>query len=273
MKRHFIIPDRQIKPGVPMFHHRWIGQAIADYAPDVVVDIGDNADFPSMSMHSAIGSRDKEGQRLKADIDAANDGERLLREGMGKFKPKRMIRLRGNHEHRLLRYIDAHPVLEGLIGLHLLNDAGWQIVPYSHGSPGVVHIDGIAYAHYFANPNSGKPIGGTIQNRLSKIGSSFVQGHQQGLLQGNVQYATGVIRHGIVAGSAYLHDEEYKGQANTHWRGVVVLNEVRDGQFCEMPLTLDYLCRKYEGESLRRFLQRNTRAGRDGLLSLARAAA
>src|SRR3546814_16677199 len=69
----------------------------------------------------------------------------------------------------------------------------------------------------------------------------------------------------IVAGSAYLHDEEYKGQANAHWRGVVVLNEVRDGQFCEMPLTLDYLCRKYEGMSLARFLQRNVRNAKSRL--------
>jgi len=272
-KRHFIIPDRQIKPGVPMFHNKWIGMAIRDYEPDVLVDIGDNADFPSMSRHSPIGSKDKEGKRLLADIQSANEGERLLLEGMGGFKPKRMVRLRGNHEDRLLRYIEANPVLEGIIGLHLLDDKGWEIVPYVNGSPGVIYIDGIAYAHYFANPNSGKPIGGTIQNRLSKIGSSFVQGHQQGLLQGNVQYATGRIQHGIVAGSAYLHDEEYKGQANAHWRGVVVLNEVRNGQFCEMPLTLDYLCRKYEGESLRRFLQRKTRAGREGKLSLSRAAA
>ncbi len=270
-RRHFVVPDRQIKPGVPMFHNRWIGQAIRDYEPDVVVDIGDNADFPSMSTHSHPGSLDKEGRRLQADIEAANEGERMLREGMGGFKPKRSIRLRGNHEHRLLRYIEANPVLEGLIGLHLLNDKGWEVVPYSNGSPGIMYVDGVAYAHYFANPNSGKPIGGTIQNRLSKIGSSFVQGHQQGLLQGDVQYATGVIRHGIVAGSAYLHDEEYKGQANTHWRGVVVLNEVRDGQFCEMPLTLDYLSRKYEGMSLRRFLQRNVRGAKERY-SLARAA-
>lgn len=270
-RRHFIIPDRQSKPGVPMHHNRWIGQAIHDYAPDVVVDIGDNADFPSMSTHSQIGSRDKEGRRLIEDIKAANDAERLLREGMGGFRPKRSVRLRGNHENRLLRYIDANPVLEGIIGLHLLDDKGWEVVPYFNGSPGVVYIDGIAYAHYFANPNSGKPIGGTIANRLSKIGSSFVQGHQQGLLQGNLQYATGVIRHGIVAGSAYLHDEEYKGAANTHWRGVVVLNEVRDGQFCEMPLTLDYLCRRYEGMSLARFLQRNVRNAK-AKYSMARAA-
>ena len=262
-KRHFIIPDRQAKPGVPLFHNKWIGMAIKEYEPDVIVDIGDNADFPSMSQHSPIGSADKEGQRLLADIEAANKAEDLLLEGMDGYKAKTMVRLRGNHEHRLLRFIDQHPVLKGLVGLHLLNDKGWKVVPYFAGSPGVINIDGIAYAHYFANTNSGKPIGGTIQNRLSKIGQSFVQGHQQGLLQGNVQMATGKIMHGIVAGSSYLHDEEYKGQANRHWRGVVVLNEVRNGEFCEMPLTLDYLCRKYEGESLKRYLQRNVRNAKE----------
>lgn len=271
MKRHFIIPDRQSKPGVPLDHNRWIGYAIQDYKPDSVIDIGDNADFPSMSSFSAPGSGDKEGQRLLADIEAANRAEALLREGMGGFRPKQLVRMRGNHEHRLLRYIDANPVLEGIVGLHLLDDKGWEVVPYFNGSPGVKYIDGIAYAHYFANPNTGKPISGTIQNRLSKIGTSFVQGHVQGLLQGNVQYATGIIRHGIVAGSCYIHDEPYKGMANSHWRGVVVLNEVRDGTFCEMPLTLDYLCRKYEGRSLASYLRRQYKNA-DKRFLLARAA-
>lgn len=272
MKRHFIVPDRQLKPGVPLHHNRWIGQAIADYEPDVVVDIGDNADFPSMSMHAAAGSKSKEGQRLIDDIKAANDGERQLRAGMGGFKPKRMVRLRGNHENRLLRYVEANPVLDGLVGLHLLDDKGWQIVPYNNGSPGIITIDGVAYAHFFANPMTGKPISGTIGNRLAKIGTTFVHGHQQGLLQGNVQYATGETKHGIVAGACYLHDEEYKGAANAHWRGVVVLNEVRNGTFCEMPLSLDYLCRRYEGMSLARFLQRNVRNAKERF-SLARVAA
>lgn len=120
-------------------------------------------------------------------------------------------------------------------------------------------VEGYAHhnCHYFANPNTGKPIGGTITNRLAKIGTTFVQGHVQGLLQGNVQFATGITRHGIVAGSAYLHDESFKGVANAHWRGIVVLNEVRDGDFCEMPLSLDYLCRKYTGKPLDVYMRKN----------------
>lgn len=270
-KRHFIVPDRQAKPGVPLDHNRWLGQAIAEYQPDVLIDLGDNADFPSVSSHSQPGSMDKEGARLSRDIEAAIEADRILFDAMGDFRPRRMVRLRGNHEDRLDRYLRANPVLEGIIGLHLLKDDEWEIVPFENGAPGVIVIDGISYAHYFANPNTGRPIGGTATYKLAAIGSPFVQGHVQGYDIGTRQYATGRVIRGIVAGSCYLHDEPYKGAANAHDRCAVVLNEVRNGRFCEMPLSLDYLCRKYEGTSLARYLQRTKRNAKQRF-SLARAA-
>lgn len=264
-KRHLIIPDTQCAAGHPVAHLRWIGEAIKYYEPDVLIHLGDHWDMPSVSSWDGPGSKAKEGARIQHDVEAGNNALDILEESMGGFKPKRKVILRGNHEHRLAKYVASNPTLEGAVGFHLFNDRdhGWEVVDYFNGSPRAVNIDGIEYAHYFANPNTGKPISGTIQNRLAKIGSSFVQGHQQGLLQGNQQYATGAIRHGIVAGSAYLHDEPYKGMANSHWRGIVVLNEVRNGEFCEMPLTLDYLCRRYEGMSVARFLQRNYKRAKE----------
>lgn len=261
MKRHLIIPDTQVSPGHPTDHLWWVGQAIKDYAPDVVIHLGDHWDMASLSAWSPAGSTDKEGKRYRADIDAGNEALELLHIAMDGFRPKRKVLLRGNHEQRIERVTSADPRLLGAIGYDDFNDRalGWEVVDYFHGSPRAIEIDGILYAHYFANPNTGKAIAGTINNRLAKIGGSFVQGHQQGLLQGNVQYATGLIRHGIVAGSCYLHDEGYKGMANSHWRGVVVLNEVQNGTFCEMPLSLDYLCRKYEGTNLRRYMRKKYR--------------
>lgn len=270
-RRHFIIPDRQNKPGVPLEHNRWVGQAIAKYEPDVVIDLGDGADFESISTHAEPGGLSREGKRLKADFDAYNEGEALLREGLGGFRAKRMIRLRGNHEHRLTRYIEKNPVLDGLIGLHLLDDKGWEIVPYCGDHPGVIQVDGVWYAHYFAQPNTGKAVSGTIATRIARIGGSFVQGHQQGLIRGDVPLATGRTYYGVVAGSCYLHDEGYKGMANAHFRGVVVLNDVRDGQFLDMPLDVDYLARTFAGTSVARWLQRNRRNAKDRF-SLARAA-
>jgi hypothetical protein len=256
--RHFIIPDTQVKPGVPLDHFDWLGQAIAEYKPDQVIHLGDHWDFSAMSSHSAPGSREKEGQRLLKDIEAGNGALERLQRAQGSFRPKGATLLRGNHEARLERFLEGNPVLEGIVGLDQLGDTnlGWKVIPYFHGSPQVIEIDGISYAHYFTNVNTGRAIGGNASYKLAAIGSPYVQGHVQGYDIGTKQYATGRTIRGITVGSCYLHDEPYKGMANAHWRGAVVLNEVERGTFSEMPLTMDYLCRKYEGMPLTRFMQR-----------------
>lgn len=254
--RHFIIPDTQVKAGVPLEHLEWVAQAINEYKPNVVVHLGDHWDMSSVSTHTERGSLDKEGERIYKDLECGNEAMRIL--SKTRHKPSRKILLRGNHENRLNRYVSSHPELEGLVGEHLFHDEkyGWEVVRYNNGSPLAIKVDGVYYAHYFANPNTGRAISGNINNRLNYIGNSFVQGHQQGLILGSKQLATGKTLQGISAGSCYIHDEPYKGMANAHWRGVVVLNEVEDGGFAEMPLSLNYLCQKYEGVPLAIFLRK-----------------
>ena len=256
-RRHFIIPDQQARPGVPLDHTDWIGQAIVDYAPDVVLNIGDMWDMPSMSMHDQKGSLKMEGARYEDDIEVGNEAFARLSAPMDReikrtsrnkkpWKPERHL-LFGNHENRVQRAINSDPKFVGCIGLHHMVTNGFR----RHDFLERVWVDGVVYSHYFQAQNSSFPIGGTIDNRLNKIGESFCQGHQQGFLYGNRVYPTGVMRHGLVAGSGYLHKEDYKGkQGNQHFRGVVVLNEVKDGNYCVMPLSLAYLCKKYTGKDL-----------------------
>lgn len=266
MKRHLVIPDTQCRSGDPVRHFQWIVQAVNEYKPDTVIHLGDHWDFPSLSSYDGVGSLKLEGSRVQADIEAGNKAMDIL----GGISHKcRKVFLVGNHEHRLSRAINKDPKLQGLIGDFLLDTTGWEVVNYCNGSPGQICIDGVMYAHYFPNPNTGKPIGGTVQNRLKNIGRSFVQGHVQGLSRGEVQFATGLTINGTVCGSAYLHDEDYKGAANSHWRGIVVLNEVKDGGYTDMALSLDYLCRKYEGMTVSRFLNKNYRNAKERF-SLAR---
>lgn len=173
MSRHLIIPDTQIKAGVPTVHMDWVGWAIQEYEPDSIIHLGDHWDMSSINRYSAKGSKDKEGARILDDIEAGNKALTRLSKAMGDYVPKNQIILRGNHEQRLLDYVSANPEVEGIIGHHLFNDVqhGWKPIEYFHGSPNAVDIDGVQYAHYFANPNTGKPISGTIQNRLAKIGT------------------------------------------------------------------------------------------------------
>lgn len=262
-RRHLIIPDTQVKPGVPLDHIPWVAQAIVDYAPDVVVHVGDHWDMPSQSSWEKPGSLAMEGARYEDDIATGNEAfaqlsapadREIKRQARNKkaWNPEKHF-LFGNHEDRVTRALNAEPKMRGCIGLHHMLTRGWKRHPFLEK----LWLDGIVYSHYFQSNGSKFAIGGSVDNRLNKIGNSFVMGHQQGMVYGARMYPTGQTRHGLVAGSCYLHREEYRGnQGQRHWRGIVVLNEVNDGDYCIMPLTLDYLCRRYEHMDLLKYMQK-----------------
>ena len=248
-----MIPDTQCRPDVDTAHIDWAAQAIVDYLPDTVIHLGDHWDMKSLSSYEKPGSIHMEGARYEDDIAVGNDAfarlvapmekeiTRRLKNKTKVWRPKRVF-LFGNHENRIYRALCSEPKYAGMIGDHHCVTPGFERFPFLE----VVTIDGIKYSHYFSNVNSGKSIGGSIDNRLNKIGESFVQGHEQGFLYGCRQFPTGKTRHGLVCGSFYLHDEEYKGrQGNGHWRGIIVLNEVHDGGYDIMPLSMEYLRKKY----------------------------
>lgn len=252
-RRHLIIPDPQVRPDEDLSHIDAAGLAIVRYRPDVIVVLGDLWDMPSLNRHEEKGSKELEGQRIRDDIDAGNVAFRRLVEPMEneirRLAAGHRVRwtpechfLFGNHEYRIDRAIAAEPKFEGVFGRADLDTRAFQ----RHEFLEIVDIDGIAYSHYFANTHSGRPIGGSIDNRLNKIGRSFVQGHEQGFLYGVRQFPGELTRHGLVAGSFYTHNERYRGPQGTgEWRGIVVLNEVRDGNYDIMPLSMDYLLREF----------------------------
>lgn len=249
--RHMIIPDCQVKPGVNTDHLVWAARAAVHYTPDVIVNIGDFWDMPSLSKHALPGSIETEGARVLKDIESGNVAferfmgpiyEEMARRKYKKWKPRCEF-LFGNHEHRLTRHVDSDPKLTGMLTLDDLKTPGFNRNDFLR----IVVIDGIRYCHYFPNPLSGRAIGGTIPNRLNHIGGTFVQGHQQGFQYGCKQYPDKVA-HGLVCGRFYSHQERYRpgDVQDCEWNGIVILNEVRnDGDFDVMPLSYSYLQRKF----------------------------
>lgn len=264
MSRHIYIPDTQVRKGVPTDHLPWIGRYVTAMKPDVVVLAADWFDMKSLSAHD--GAKAKEGARYRDDIESGNaaleqlfgpihaEQARLERRHQKRWKLRKVATL-GNHEQRIERFLEQHPVLEGTIGYKDFKFAEHGVEVHDFNRP--VVIDGIAYSHFFYGPNTGRAYGGTAANILGKLGHSFTQGHRQVF-----DYATrlcpitGLERIGLIAGACYLHSEPYLGhQANSHWRGIVVKNEVRDGSYDIMRVSLDYLCRRYEGKPLRAYLE------------------
>ena len=249
MVKHFVLPDVQAKPGDNFDFLTKIGEYIVEKKPDKIICLGDFADMPSLSSYD-VGKKSFEGRRYTNDIEAAMEAmEALLspiwdhnikarRNKEKQYKPEMHLTL-GNHCDRITRAVNNDPKLEGLIALKDLKyeEYGWQVHPFLE----IAVIDGIAYSHYFVTGLAGRPCA-TASAQLNKTHMSCVSGHQQGLQIATGKSADGRLIHSIIAGSSYEHDEEYLGrQGNNHWRGALMLNDVRDGDFDIMPLRLNYL--------------------------------
>lgn len=246
-RKHIIVPDTQVKPGVPINHLTAIGNYIADQRPDVIVHLGDHWDMPSLSLYDKRGSAAFEGRRYAKDVAAGNEAmHRLVApyRRLRSYKPRQVFLL-GNHEERINRAINLDPILEGTIGIGDLALGGWEVHPFLE----IVEIDGILMSHFFVNPQSlmKSALAGTIDNRLNKLKRSFTMGHQQVRLWGTQFTGDGKEIMGLVCGACYQHDEDYLGpQGNKHyWRGIVVKHEVRDGVYDPMFVSLKYLLEKW----------------------------
>ena len=251
--RVLVIPDCQIKEGVPLEHLTWAGKAIVDYKPDVVVNIGDFADMPSLSTHDVKGSKYFEGKRYTKDVAVVKDAMQMLLAPLKEMQSKqkknkekvykpRMVMLMGNHENRIDRAINNNPTLEGLISTKDLGyEKDWEVHEFLHP----VFINGVGFNHYWPVGAMGRAAS-TAGAIISKLHMSCIAGHQQGKQVAYGKRADGQSIGAIIAGSYYLHDESYMDKlSNKHWRGLVMLNEVNDGHFDEMFLSIEYLERKY----------------------------
>jgi len=248
-----VIPDTQCKPGVDLTYLSHIGQYILEKKPDVVIHLGDHADMPSLSSYD-VGKKSFEGRRYKDDIQAAQTGmemllapiqdynHRMRKARKGTYVPRMVLTL-GNHEERINKAVNNDAKLEGVLSTDDLKykEYGWEVYPFLE----VVVIGGVAFSHYFVSGPLGRPVGSAALT-LSKKHMSTVAGHQQGLQIAMAHRGDGKRLTSIIAGSCYTHDEDYMGpQGNKHWRGIIMMHNVIDGEFDVMPVSLDYLGNKY----------------------------
>jgi len=247
--RHLVIPDTQCKPDVNLDHLTWVGNYVVDQKPDVIIMIGDHWDLPSLSSYD-VGTLGFEGRRYKKDIEAGNKGMDMLmapilaeqarqRKNKDKvYKPKMIFTL-GNHENRITRAVNDDPKLEGLMSYEDFNlkQYGWEVLPFLE----VATIDGICYSHYFTSGVMGRPVS-SARALLNKKHQSCIMGHVQDRDIAFDKRGDGSRITGLFAGICYQHDESYlTPQTNGSWRGLWVLNDVQNGAFDEMPVSLNYL--------------------------------
>lgn len=257
-RRILVIPDTQCKPGNDHSYLEYVGKYACDLEVDHLVHIGDHWDMPSLSSYDK-GKKSFEGRRYTKDIAAGNEAMDILMAPIHKEVARRKKGKRkkwdildnlhfaiGNHEYRIERAVESSAELECLMSYDDFNlkEHGFHVHDYL--DPFV--LEGIAFAHFFTSGIMGRPVS-SAQAMLNKKHMSTVMGHVQDRQIAYAKKADGTRITGLFAGICYKHDETYLAASegtSTSWAGVWVLNECDgSGAFDEMPVSLNYLERKY----------------------------
>lgn len=221
-----VIADTQVDGESPTGHLKALSHYIWKHKPKTIVHIGDHWDFPSLSSYASL--LEAEGRRLVEDIEGGEKAFKIIMSETDKrnaihkkkkYAPNKHF-INGNHEYRAVRYIENHPILQGMIDIDsFVRSQGWTVNDYLDP----LWVDGICFMHFMPNAASGRAVGGGIENKLNKFPHSFIHGHQQQFQYGRRQNLEGRPHFGVCAGSFYMHDEGYRGANNTEIRGFLHL--------------------------------------------------
>lgn len=253
--RILVIPDVQAKPGQDFSFLRWVGQYAVDKKPDVIVQIGDFADMPSLSSYD-VDKKSFEGRTYMDDVLATHEAmdnlmapiyKEMVRLQVGKRKKwePRLVLTLGNHENRINVAIENDRKLDGLISIDNLKykELGWEVIPFLQP----VTIGGISFCHYFVSGVMGRPVS-SARALVMKKHMSCVMGHVQASeIDMSQRRADGTPLLGLFAGIYTPYDEGYLNpQSNKQHRQVWMLQEVEDGFAYPQPISIDFLKNKYE---------------------------
>lgn len=251
MKRALFIPDVQAGPNRPNRHMTWAGKYVADKQFDIIVQVGDWADMPSMSSYDK-GKASFEGRRLTKDWDAFRASvDAFMKPWAGKRYQPRLVYTEGNHEFRLKRAMDNQPELVGSLPdpCAYLAERGWETHEYLK----VARVEGVLVSHLFPRTLTGRVTSGSLKfgspsaNHMIRSNmASCLAGHKPGFDYSTVPGPGGKSLHGLIAGSFYLHSEAYLGPGgDLQWKGVVTLNALHNGHFDICPVGMRHLKERY----------------------------
>jgi len=252
-KIHLVIPDSHAMEGVSNERAGWVAELIKDLRPDVVIHLGDSADLASLSSYDK-GKRSFVGRTYRADINAHLDFQRRLWDPIRATKKRlpRSIHLIGNHEQRIDRALDLSPELQGTISyadLELERDYD-TVVYYDGGTPGVIEVDGIHYAHYVVSGNMGRALSSERMGSalLAKRFGSTTVGHSHLLDYALRTTGSGERIHGLSAGCFIHGAPDWAGHiADNWWSGVVIKRNVENGNYNPQFVSIQELYKEYGG--------------------------
>lgn len=257
MTTHLIIPDPHAHPDHNNDRADWLGRLILDLQPDVLVNLGDMWDFPSLSGYDK-GKASFHGRSYQKDLNAGLDFDERMWAPIRKAKRRRpfSVFIEGNHEERMRRLLDQTPELDGTVSFNDLDLKRnyHEIIRYDGSTPGTIDIDGITYCHFAVSGVMGRPIGG------EHPGYSLLTKQFQSITCGHIHVYDHCVRtrmngqriNGLVAGVFQDYHSDWAGEINQLWsRGVVIKRQVEDGDYDLEWVSISRLKKEYGGGDVR----------------------
>ena len=218
-------------PGQDKSRIKWIARYIADTNPDLVVQIGDFADWNSLSKHEkpgTIGYADK--PAFVDDLDSAEEVLSQFRQIL-KDGPPCYITY-GNHEERLERWDNEQPESKGLSFADrrdvLFKNYGWKSYAYGQW----LFINGVGFTHVPHNL-MGREYGGKTVNTIANDAVfSIVFGHSHRKAEVSVPKigpakSVEILNLGTAMPQGLV--KYYAGKSMTGWAYGVWSLSIRDG--------------------------------------------
>lgn len=253
-KTHLCLPDSHSHPDFNNDRFEWLGKLILDLKPDVVVNLGDHADMPSLSAYDK-GKASFHGRNYAKDIESALDAHEKTWYPIKQAKKKKpySVIIEGNHEHRIKKVLEMEPHLSGHRFGISFDDLDFKsyyhdVVEYDGNAPGIISIDGIDYSHYFVAGISGRPLQSVHHAHAltQKRFASSTCGHSHLLDYHVSRDSSGRTRMGLVSGVFQDYQNSWAGTSANHWSpGLVVKRNVENGVYDLEFISMERLKREY----------------------------
>ena len=254
---HLVVPDEHYFPGDNFRRASWLGQYIMDHRPEVIIRLGDMWDMPSLCSYDK-GKKDFVFKSVADDIAAGHKAEKLIfgpmieyNEQQARNKQKQyrplIIKILGNHEHRVAKLLEYEPRWEGSLSMknfHTKLKIDEEVVDFGD----IVFVDDVAYSHYFVSGVMGRPMA-SAKMLVGKKCMSCTMGHVHTLDSAFMVKPTGEKARGLIAGS--FHDPDHKSFAGTQvddiwWNGLIHKKNVFNGDYDLTEISITQLQQMYE---------------------------
>ena len=258
IKTHLVIPDSHTHINDDLSRFLALGRLIVASKPDKINILGDFGEFGSLCYYTKPGGLEREGMRIKDDIQACIDAYTLLMCPVDCYNRKQ-VKLRSkqykpevnfleaNHEYRLRRLAETDAVFEGLVDLKGHLKTVYPLNWYEYGD--YAKVDGVLYTHVpfkFGSPI--QSVVNTCGTALDLVDRSVVFGHTHRLeIKQKIREGSNKLITALNAGCFFSHLPKYVEKSNPNWwRGVVLLRvDEASGAFDIETISLERLLAEY----------------------------